>query len=210
MARPHEKQATFGWLSRMLRYRLVIPIHRNRQDPRPAARGVAVGLLFALTPTVGVQLPLLGLFWALMRWLRPTWRFNLLVAGAWVWVTNILTIPIVYYVFLVTGRVMMGIDHPFGGFDDFRAHMLSLLTADVSFFQSLYLTTLEIFHEYGEPLFLGCIPWAIGGAWLGYRWSLTVLEKLHARHRRKIEERFARQLREAGGPSGSASPPSSA
>eukprot|EP00752_Nemacystus_decipiens_P000436 g436.t1 len=93
MARPEEKKAAFGGLSRLMRYRLMIPIHRNRQDPRPAARGVAVGLFFALMPTVGIQLALLGLFWAGMRWLRPQWRFNLIVAGAWIWVTNILTIP---------------------------------------------------------------------------------------------------------------------
>lgn len=208
MARPEEKKAAFGGLSRLMRYRLMIPIHRNRQDPRPAARGVAVGLFFALMPTVGIQLALLGLFWAGMRWLRPQWRFNLIVAGAWIWVTNILTIPFVYYVFLVTGRLILGTENPFGGFDHFTAHIREILASDAGFFDSLYVYTVGIFQEWGEPLFVGCIPWAVGGAWLGYVWALKLLEKLHARHRRKLEERFARQLRAAGadasdgGPSG--------
>ncbi|MBP5857855.1 DUF2062 domain-containing protein [Marivibrio halodurans] len=204
MARPEEKKATFGGVSRLMRYRLMIPIHRNRQDPRPAARGVAIGLFFALMPTVGVQLALLGLFWAAMRWLRPQWRFNLIVAAAWIWVTNILTIPFVYYVFLVTGRLMLGEPDPFGGFEHFVAHMHGLLSSDASFFESLFVYTIGIFEAWGLPLFVGCIPWAIGGAWLGYVWCLKLLRRLHARQRRKMEARFAAEIerRKAQGASG--------
>jgi uncharacterized protein (DUF2062 family) len=199
MARPEEKRATFGGLSRLMRYRLLIPIHRSRQDPHPTARGVAIGLFLALTPTVGVQLALLGLFWAAMRWFRPQWRFNLIVAAAWVWVSNVLTIPFIYYLFLVTGRLMLGSEDPFGGFDQFVAQMRTILEGDAGFFESLYVYSVAIFRAWGQPLFVGCAPWAVGGAWLGYVWTLKFLEKLHARHRRKLEARFARQLRAAGG-----------
>jgi hypothetical protein len=204
MARPEEKKAALGGLNRLMRYRLMIPIHRNRQDPRPAARGVAIGLFFALMPTVGIQLALLGIFWGLMRWLRPDWRFNLIVAGAWIWVTNILTIPFVYYVFLVTGKLMLGMDRPFGGFDAFVAHMRELLASDATFFESLFVYTFGIFETWGVPLFVGCIPWAVGGAWLGYVWARKFLEHLHARHRRKLEERFHRRMAQAEVPGGRA------
>lgn len=191
MARPEEKKATFGGLNRLMRYRLMIPIHRNREDPRPAARGVAVGLFFALMPTVGIQLFLIGLFWAAMRWLRPHWRFNLIVAAAWVWVTNILTIPFVYYLFLVTGKVIMGEPDPFGGFEPFYERMTGLLASDAGFIESLFVYTVGIFETWGLPLLVGCVPWAIGGSWLGYVWCLKLLRKLHARRQRKLEARQA-------------------
>jgi uncharacterized protein (DUF2062 family) len=199
MARPQEKIATFGGFNRLMRYRLMIPIHRNRQDPRVTARGVAIGLFFALMPTVGVQLALLGLFWAAMRWLRPQWRFSLMVAAAWIWVTNILTMPFIYYVFLVTGKLMMGMDKPFGGYDIFIERMRALLESDASFIHSLYIYTTAIFETWGLPLFVGCIPWAIGGAWGGYAWCLKLVRGIHARRRRKMEARFAKKLSQGAG-----------
>lgn len=185
MARPHEKRTVFGPLNRLMRYRLMIPIHRNSDDPRPAARGVAVGLFIGLMPTVGIQLALVALFWALMRWLHPQWRFNVIVAAAWVWVTNIFTIPVVYYVFLVTGKLMMGMEKPFGGFDIFVARMRTLLATDAGFFEALWVYTHGIFEIWGLPLVVGSVPWAVGGAWLGYVWCLALLRKLHARRRKK-------------------------
>ncbi len=188
MARPEEKKATFGWMSRLLRYRLMIPIHRsNRDDPRPAARGVGVGLFLALTPTVGIQTIVAVALWGLVRWLRPAWHFNLIVACAWVWVTNVFTIPIVYYVFLVTGRIMMGADAPFGGFVEFTSRMEALLATDTDFLSALWVYTVEIFETWGIPLFLGSLPWAVAAGWLGYVWSLAFLRRLHARRETRMQ-----------------------
>ena len=95
-------------LSRILKYRLLVPILRSNLPPVETARGVAVGLVSAMNPFVGIQMALVGAFWAFQKLVLPNWRFNLIAALAWTWVTNIFTVPIVYYVFLITGRLMLG------------------------------------------------------------------------------------------------------
>ena len=86
-------------LSRILKYRLLVPILRSNLPPVETARGVAVGLVSAMNPFVGIQMALVGAFWAFQKLVLPNWRFNLIAALAWTWVTNIFTVPIVYYVF---------------------------------------------------------------------------------------------------------------
>lgn len=178
-------------ISRLMRYRLVIPIARGRNDGVPTARGTAVGLGFGLTPTVGVQMILILVFWAILKALKINWKFNIIVAMAWTWPTNLLTAPFYYYLCLVTGRFFLG-DTTALGFDEFQAHIQSVLSQDTTFLESLWVYTVEIFRTWGLPLFLGCIPWAILGTWIGYFLTLKFLEKLRARHRHKAAKRRQR------------------
>ena len=89
-------------LIRLFRYRLVIPILRSQSPPVETARGVLVGLVSAMNPFVGIQMALVGGFWAFQRCLLPKWKFNIIPALAWTWVTNVFTVPFVYYIFLIT------------------------------------------------------------------------------------------------------------
>lgn len=181
-------------LARMLRYRLVIPIARGRHDGVPTARGTAIGLAFGLTPTVGIQMPMIILFWAAMRWLKPAWRFNLIVALAWTWPTNVLTAPLYYYLCLITGRLMTG--HGVAlEFDTFRSQMESLLSQDAGWIESFWVYTVGIFDVWGVPLFIGCIPWAILGTWLGYVLTLKFIRKFQLRQRRLAVKRRIRRAR---------------
>ncbi len=52
-----------------------------------------MGLAVALTPTIGVQMPVVLLLWLGVRRLRPAWDFNLLVARAWTWLISVATMP---------------------------------------------------------------------------------------------------------------------
>ncbi len=79
-------------LGRLTRYRLIIPLKRGQMPPEFVARGVAVGLAVAFTPTVGIQLIAVLGIWALAKALGPRFNFHLIAAMAWVWVTNIFTI----------------------------------------------------------------------------------------------------------------------
>ena len=115
-------------LSRILKYRLLVPILRSNLPPVETARGVAVGLVSAMNPFVGIQMALVGAFWAFQKLVLPNWRFNLIAALAWTWVTNIFTVPIVYYVFLITGRLMLGRWEEFLGFDEFAKRLEGILS----------------------------------------------------------------------------------
>ena len=68
-------------LSRILKYRLLVPILRSNLPPVETARGVAVGLVSAMNPFVGIQMALVGAFWAFQKLVLPNWRFNLIAVG---------------------------------------------------------------------------------------------------------------------------------
>ena len=93
----------------MLRRRLVVPMFSSKRPPEFAARGVLFGIFFAFTPLVGVQLAVILAFWSFIRAFVPRWDFNLIVAMAWIWTTNVFTLGPIYYGFVLTGQVMLGI-----------------------------------------------------------------------------------------------------
>ncbi len=79
-----------------MRLRLVIPVLRSSATPEYTARGVFVGLLVAMTPTVGIQMAIVAVIWAVVRMVRPAWDFNVVVGMLWTWVTNVFTPPPLY------------------------------------------------------------------------------------------------------------------
>ncbi|MBT5109752.1 MAG: DUF2062 domain-containing protein [Rhodospirillaceae bacterium] len=173
----------------MVVYRLLAPILRSKHPPEYTARGVLFGLLAALTPTVGVQMLIVLGMWALVRAFRPAWDFNLIVGCAWTWVTNIITVPPVYFLFLITGRVMMGQWDDIGGYGEFSGQLSGMLSSQLDFFESLWLYTVELFRVWGLPMFVGSIPWAIIGSWAGYRWSLGLMRRFGDRRRNRAARR---------------------
>ena len=50
--------------------RLIIPLFRSPHPPEYTARGVFVGVLIALTPTVGVQMMIIPVIWLPLRAMR--------------------------------------------------------------------------------------------------------------------------------------------
>ncbi|MDH3703197.1 MAG: DUF2062 domain-containing protein [Alphaproteobacteria bacterium] len=174
-------------LRRLTRYRLIVPILRGKHSPEYTARGVFVGLFAAMTPTVGVQMPIVFTIWIVTRTLRPSWDFNVIVGMAWTWVTNIFTLAPIYYVFLVTGRIMLGHWDSLGGYDDFARMLAELLRTDVGWLETMWIYVVGIFEVWGVPMFLGSIPWALLCGWLGYRWSLRLILRFRARRAAREE-----------------------
>ena len=104
---------------RLLRYRLIVPLKRSHHHaPEYTARGVLVGLAWALTPTIGIQMGLSLVTWIVARRLFR-WDFNLIVACAWTWTTNVVTMLPCYYVFYVTGQLMLGHFDDLSGYREF-------------------------------------------------------------------------------------------
>lgn len=159
----------------------MIPVLRGKHRPEFTARGVFWGLIVAFTPTVGVQMPIVLAIWLALRWLRKSWDFNLVVGLAWTWITNVFTLGPVYYVFLLTGQIMLGrADGPVG-YDAFIAQIDQVLDIDAGFLESFWLYVLEVFRLWGVPMFVGSIPWAIVIAVLGYWWSLVLIRRINQR-----------------------------
>ncbi len=175
--------------------RLVAPLTRGQHAPDYIARGAAVGLFVAFTPTVGIQMPAVFVIWLSTRIWRPRWDFSLVVAIAWTWVTNVFTMAPVYYVFLVTGRILLGRWERLRGFEVFHDKLTASLGVDAGTFESLWVYMVNLFDKFGLPMWVGSLPWAVLAAWLGYRWSIELVTRIRAR-------RAARRRSRLGSPEG--------
>ncbi len=176
-----------GRLRRLLRYRIVVPMMRSRHSPEHAARGSFVGLFWAFTPSVGIQMPLVLITWTLARRF-PRWDFNLVLAIAWTWTTNAFTALPCYYVFHLTGQVMFGHWDRLAGFASFRLMWNDIFTAEQSMLEQLQALARVLILDWGVTMLVGSLPWALVIAWLGYRYSLKfVLAYRHARHERMMK-----------------------
>lgn len=175
-----------SWLNslwRMVRYRLHIPMKRSSQPPNHVARGVMVGTVWACTPLFGLQM--IGSF---LTWLVTTklfrWNFSLVNALAWTWTTNVFTVIPCYYVFYLTGQLMLGRvgeGHEAGeGFHAITAHINA--TGNKSMTDIVLTWGESLLSSVGLPLAVGWVPWGIVSAWLAYRLSLSFVVR-HRKHR---------------------------
>lgn len=192
-ARPNGTSERFTrWqrLVRLLRLRLVVPLKRgHHHPPEHTARGVLVGLAWALTPTIGIQMGLCLVTWLVARRFFK-WDFSLLVSCAWTWATNVVTMLPCYYVFYVTGQLILGRFGDLSGYHDFLALWQSNVGDDefVDFDWLQYVEQLLV--GWGLPLLVGSIPWAVLGSWAGYVWSLRFIRgHREARQRRRLARR---------------------
>jgi len=174
-------------LTRTIRYRLLIPLFRSPHPPEFTARGVAIGVFWGLTPFVGGQSFIIAGQWFLARQLQ--WHFSLLQGLAWIWISNVFTMLPLYYLFYVTGMLLLGEAHEAAGYDAFLA--LWRKAAEGGPEMHVLKRVLLSLKVLGLPALIGCIPWALGGAWAGYAWSYRIV----ARRQRK---RAAREQARAG------------
>ena len=177
---------------RVLRHRLVIPLHRSRHAPEYTARGVLVGLFIAFTPTVGIQMGIAAAVWALFRGIKRSWDFNLIVAMAWTWVTNVVTVPPVYYLFFETGRLFLGRSDPSSDYDAFADRVDRIISLESGWLADFGHEVAAMVNTFGLPLFVGCLPWAVVISIVGYAWSLRFVRRFR---RLRVERRHKRRLR---------------
>lgn len=179
--------------TRLVRYRLVIPLLRSGHAPEHTARGVMIGLIWAMTPLVGIQMMMVALTWIITTRLF-SWNFSLVLGLAWTWVTNAFTILPFYYAYYVTGQVLLGHWDDISGFDTFVALWQGTFGADMGFWAALWVYLVDIVAGWGLPLVVGSIPWVIICGFFGYRLSLRVSRRYHAK---KIARRAASERRKA-------------
>ncbi len=186
-------------LQSVIRRRLIVPLFRSPHPPEYTARGVLVGVFVALTPTIGIQMAIVGVVWIISRAVHSRFDFNLIVALAWTWVTNAITAPFVYYAYIVTGRIMLGRWDELVGYAAFADRFARSLPTDAGALETVWLYVVNLFESFGVPMFVGSVPWTLLGAWLAYRWSLKLTrvykirrERRRARRAQRKEERLRR------------------
>jgi uncharacterized protein (DUF2062 family) len=159
---------------------LIVPVFRSPHTAAYTARGVANGVFWGFTPTIGLQT-----FEILGTWLIAKKVFgrdsSLVQAMVWVWVNNPLTVAPMYYAFYLTGLWMLGQTESAAGYDAFG----NLLSDDGT---GWYVRLSRIAESMGLPLLIGCVPYAAGGAAVSYYWSRSIVSRRKARLARRRAE----------------------
>ena len=183
-----------GWWEqfvRLLNMRLIVPLKRSPHPPEYTARGVLVGMMWAMTPLVGIQMTTVLLTWlAAKKFFK--WHFSLPIAIAYTWVTNVFTMGPVYYVFYVTGKLMMGDWESISAFASFSKIMHASFAGVGSFWEipkALAVFGKVLLQEWGVAMSLSCIPWSILSGWISYRLTMAWLLKRQAKKSKSEEKR---------------------
>ena len=184
-----KKKSFTRWekFKRVCEYKLLVPLKRSVHSPKHIARGVMVGLAWGLTPTVGVQMIFCFFTWLITRKFFR-WDFSLIVALAWTWTTNVITILPAYYLFFITGQILLGRFDTLSGYNEF----LSLWNENVieegsmGYLAWVWAYTVFLVKGWGLTLAIGCLPWSILGAWGGYVWCLRFI--VHYREVRRLRQ----------------------
>lgn len=192
--RPPSRRSSGFWsdLERLLRLRLVIPMLRSRHAPEYTARGVMVGLMWAFTPTLGIQMPLVFGTWLACRRLLQ-WEFSLVQGLAWTWVTNVLTALPCYYLFFLSGQFLLGRWSSLSGYDSFEALFQAAFRADLDMIDTAKAVVGILLLDWGLAMWIGALPWAALLGWAGYRLSLRFVVAYHEARANRRSHRMPRR-----------------
>lgn len=187
-----QRRRAFDRIWRLIKLRLLVPLMRSRHTASYSARGTAIGLAWAFTPTVGIQMPLVLATWLIARRLFR-WDFSLILGLAWTWTTNVFTALPCYYLFYVTGRTMLGRWDEISGYQRFLDLWHGFFRDDQTVEQQVAAMFDVLVKDWGLAMWVGCIPWSALVAFLGYRWSLKFIDAYrHAREHRRIHRHHQR------------------
>lgn len=153
-------------VTELLYKKLIYPMIHSTEPLEYKARGVAVGLAWALTPLVGIQMALVGLTWGIAKYFK--WSFSLPLALAWTWVSNVVTLPPIYYAFYVTGQILRGNFEDISGYQSLCFLIEEVFLSDDSWIEQTEKFFKLFVADWGISMFVGCVPWIIIGAYSGY------------------------------------------
>jgi uncharacterized protein (DUF2062 family) len=183
----------FGWverLNRMIRYGLFVPIKRSRHSPHFIAGGVLVGMVWAMTPLIGLQMTAVFVTWLFTRKVF-NWDFSLVNGLAWTWTTNVFTALPAFYIFYITGQVMMGRFDDISGYGNFRTAFEFANGTGTGLWDMVSGWFAGVAVGLGLPMAIGCLPWAILSGWLAYRMSLRFVVRYRALREERMKLRAA-------------------
>ncbi len=156
-------------------------------------------MLLAMTPTIGIQMFMIAGTWLFLTKVIK-WEFSLLAGLGWTWTSNVFTMIPLYYLFYITGQVMLGNFNDISGFEQFSQLVGHIShNPDLSFWEKTSKWMVNLFKGWGVPMFIGSIPWAILSSWLGYKIAYNYVVKHRERRARRMaarEERAARKQSE--------------
>lgn len=169
-------------LSELLRTRIVEPLTNAQGSPESIARGGALGMWVALTPTVGIQM-------LVVLSLSVPFRANVAVGLAMCWITNPVTLIPFYFGFYWLGAQLLG--HDAAGFGEVAERLTSAFGDGGNISDALAILGGELMW----PMVVGSVVVATITSIPTYHVLLAVFRR---RERRDGEEPGAPTVQEAG------------
>lgn len=185
---PH-KNNIWRKLKVLIWMKLIVPMMRAKSSPEIVSRGTMIGLIWAMTPLVGIQMYLTFMTWIVCKKLK--WDFNLPVSIAWNWITNVVTLPFFYYAFYLTGECIMGNFSERVTFEKFCEAIRSILE-NSSMLDALKEMFAFLLKDMGIPMAIGSIPWMIISGWIGYTWTFKFIKKRLDNRLKRLENKQKR------------------
>lgn len=178
------KEKLTAKLLRLVYYRLIVPMKREKDQPHNIAYGVLIGLIIGFTPTVGFQMPLILIAWIIARKVF-NFHFSIILAIAWSWLSNPATMIPLYFVYYQTGSLILN----FGGEGGFTFSKFTELFkgADLDDIEGAVEFLSFLWDTIGLSIWVGCVPYAIILGLIGYYMSLAVVRNYQKmkEHRRQ-------------------------
>ncbi|MBP5343914.1 MAG: DUF2062 domain-containing protein [Alphaproteobacteria bacterium] len=178
----------FSNIARLVKMKLVIPLLRSSHPADFKARGVAVGMGWAMTPLVGIQMTLVMMTWVFFKKVLKK-DFSIPLALAYTWVTNVFTMLPIYYIFYVSGQLMLGHWDDISGYTQLQEILRDTFMSELSFSEKWLLFFKLLLQDWGLAMIVGCLPWVVAGAWVGY---VLTMKFEHLRAERKKERLLAK------------------
>lgn len=167
---------TWGRLWRLFLDRVVHKILRINDSPHALAMGVTVGMFVAMTPTVGVQMPIAFVAASLLRG-------NRVAAIAMCWISNPVTMVPLYYGYYRMGRLFYPAREV--SYDDVAA-IVRPREGDSSF-DALW----ALIEQLGWPLWIGGFIAAVVLTIPTYPLTRSWLERRERERARRLEDESA-------------------
>jgi uncharacterized protein (DUF2062 family) len=143
-----------------------------------------VGMIWAMTPTVGIQMPLVFITWLISKKFF-NWDFSVINGMAWTWTTNVFTLIPIYYTFYSTGQMMLGRHGDLTGYDSFNKLWEMAFDPNIGFWDTTVMWFDTLIRGWGVPMLVGSLPWAAFSGWLAYVLSLRFVISYRQRRMQK-------------------------
>ncbi len=174
----------FSRLKGIIDDRFIDLITGTREDPERIIRAVLFGTVVAMTPTFGVQMPIVTVVWLVTRPFSRL-RFNLPIGLGMTWLTNYFTFLPYYFLIYLTGATMIdwiwGVATPMS-YADFVALWKPI--TDAGFFETVT-GLLVILIKIGGIMLFGSLPYLLVTTLLVYRITVSILKRLPARRKQE-------------------------
>ena len=87
-------------------------------------------------------------------------------------------------------RIILGRWDKLRGFDVFQEKFDACQELDFGPLESLWVYMVNLFEQFGLPIWVGSIPWALLFWLIGYHWSLRLIVKIRTRREQRRDRKM--------------------